>query len=91
MSLVDFSSTLDRDDLVFVENEHGQYIHTDEVDKCEAYAKDILEKLQAENEELKRKLDLAVEALNFTVKESGTSTNYNKKCEEALKEIGEER
>jgi hypothetical protein len=48
-----------------------------------------VEKLQAENAELKSKLDLAVKAMEFTVKNSGTSTNYNKMCALALKEIKE--
>jgi len=39
---------------------------------------------------LKQKLKTATEALEYTVKESGTSTNYNLKCRQALKEIKDE-
>lgn len=39
---------------------------------------------------LKAKLQKAREALEFVVKESGTSTNYNKLARETLKEIKDE-
>lgn len=52
-------------------------------------ARDELENLQSEKQALQRKLDLAAEALSYVINYSGTSTDYNKKCIQALKEIKE--
>lgn len=56
----------------------------------------VVEKLQAENKELKRRLDLAVERLGFISKE-GSAWFYTREnrvynaATETLEEIGEER
>lgn len=39
---IDFTSLLDRDDLWFVEKDGDQYIHIDEVNKCEKYSNEVL-------------------------------------------------
>ena len=59
MEKVEFVNILDREDLVFTENEHGQYIHTEEVDKCEDYANECLKQMQSKIDELEKELGCA--------------------------------
>jgi chaperonin cofactor prefoldin len=47
------------------------------------------QRLLKEIEELERKLEVARDTVKFVIDNSGSSTDYNKRARQCLKEIGE--
>ena len=80
MGKIDFTHILDREDLVYIENEKGQYIHIDEIHKCEDYANDKISELSSEINKLRKDLlDSGIYVENKFKPETCTCPDFYKK------------